>query len=76
MPACGHNACTTCLRQLLGKGQAKELTCRHCGHRETLAGVDLEYFPKNIGLIKRLRERTNVPKPAPQAEDSSFSVGS
>jgi hypothetical protein len=70
MPACEHSACTACLRQLLGKGKAKEITCCHCGHQETLSGVDLEYFPKNIALTKLLRERSSTPKPSLTRLDS------
>jgi hypothetical protein len=60
MPYCEHSSCTPCLREFLRRKELS-IVCQHCGHEESVAEANLEYFPKNISLSKQLRERSKLP---------------
>ena len=56
MPHCEHSSCTHCLKHYLGL-KVENITCSFCGKIENINECELEYFPKNITLNKKLREK-------------------
>jgi hypothetical protein len=55
MPSCEHNCCTNCLKQKIVPNSKNIIVCNVCQVSEEIYDADLEYFPKNIGLIKLLK---------------------
>lgn len=60
MPHCQHNSCTPCLKQLLISGSCPSITCSICGIIQTNTQLQLENFPKNIALIKLLKDKCSL----------------
>lgn len=58
IPTCGHNVCTNCLKKMISN-QTKMLKCSICLSLTPIDEDELEAFPKDLAIIKFLRESNN-----------------
>lgn len=55
---CGHNMCSQCLKHCKTM-KVKAITCKECKAKYNVDQEVLEEFPKNITILKNLRDSKN-----------------
>ena len=55
MSSCSHNICSNCLKQLITQ-KATKIHCQKCNQTFPVDQDELESFPKNITILKQLRD--------------------